>query len=156
MSITSARYVEMYNQKRKASDVSRMFIPLNQRDFTHMRHRTVWATWELHVKALNHTTRAMSNAFALFDTSPTPEELAEELDSAFALDEVTYLEVVRIELMEEASLMQEFQSDDGQLSFGMHRTIREFVSLRVGRKKSCLKILTSELSCLFIIVLVGH
>ena len=45
MRITFARYVELYNQKRKAADLSRMCIPRNQHGFTHRPHRTVRATW---------------------------------------------------------------------------------------------------------------
>ena len=61
----------------------------------------------MNVKTLSRTTHAMLNAFALSDTPPTPEELVEELDPASTLDEATYLEVVRIELMDKTSLPQE-------------------------------------------------
>ena len=61
------------------------------------------------------------------NTSPVPENLVEELDPKFSADPLTYLEVVRGELMDEASLLQEYQSEDDRSSFGMHRMIREFV-----------------------------
>ena len=104
-----------------------MFVSLNQQGLAHKRHRSVWTTWELNVETLGDTARLVLSALALFDASPVPEQVVEEMDPEFASDPITYLEVVRGELMDEASLLQEYQSDDGRLSFGMHRMIREFV-----------------------------
>ena len=135
MRITFAEYVGKYNCKRKAAEASEIFYPLYQRGFTDKRHRTVWTTFALNVETLGATARGVLSAFALFDVSPVPEKVVEELDPKFASAPVIYLEVVRGELVDEASLLQEYQSTDGRVSFGMHRMIREFVQLESRKEK---------------------
>ena len=135
MRITFVQYVEMYNEKRRTAEVPRMFTSLDERGLEMEHQRTVWTTWKLNVDTLSDTARVVLSAFALFDTSPVPEEIVDKLDSRIALDPVAYLEVVRGELMDDASLLQEYQGADGSLSFGLHRMLRNFVELEVRKEK---------------------
>ena len=157
MRITFVRYVDLYNKKRKSFEVSRVFVALDERGLEHQHQRTVWTTWKLNVETLGDTARAVLSAFALFDASPVPENLVEALEPKFASDPLTYLEVVRGELMDEASLLQEYQSDDGQLSFGMHRMIRNFVQLENRKDEelyrgSCLRAVSSLHTCVGLVL----
>ena len=46
MCITFARYIELYNQKRKTANVTRVFIPVDVRGLEYEHQCTVWTTCE--------------------------------------------------------------------------------------------------------------
>ena len=78
--------------------------------------------------------RVVLSALSLLDASPVPEEVVDKLDPRIRSDPVTYLEVVRGELIDDASLLQEYQGDDGRVSYGMHRMLHNFVESEVRKR----------------------